>query len=250
MGVATSDVAICNLALDAAHCRSSISAIGENSAEGQACARHYEQAKEAVLRAAHWNFARKQINLALLNDATLTPPQPVPQPWMYEYAYPSDCVLAYGVLPQMTNPAGASINGDWQPPQPQMPMARFIVAQDNDVTGNAIPVILTNVPQAQLVYTVRVSNPNLFDPMFVDALTYYLAARLAGPLTGDKQHAMSLFQHAAAMTREAAGMNGNEGPTIIDQTPDWIRVRGILSDWAQMPGAGWFVDPFPLTLVI
>jgi hypothetical protein len=249
MGVATSDVAICNLALDAAHCRSSISAIGENSAEGQACARHYEQAKEAVLRAAHWNFARKQVTLALLKDATLTPPQSVPQPWMYEYAYPSDCVLAYAVLPQMANPQGSAIDAGWQPPQPQMPMARFIVAQDADVTGNAIPVILTNVPQAQLVYTVRVTNPNLFDPMFVDALTYYLASRLVGPLTGDKQHAVSLFQQAKAMTEQAMSMNGNEGPTVIDSMPDWIRVRGILDDWAQTP-SGWFVDPYPLSMVV
>lgn len=247
--MAISDVAICNLALDAAMCRSSISSIGENSAEGQTCARHYQAAKEATLRAVHWNFARKQVTLALLSDATTTPPGPVPQPWMYEYAYPSDCLLAYAVLPQLTN-ANGTVNTGFQPPQPQMPVARFVVAQDNDVTGNAIPVILTNVPQAQLVYTTRVSNPNLFDPMFVDAFTYYLASRIARPLTGDKQHAVSLFQQAEAMIKQAAGINGNEGPTIIDIVPEWIRVRGFYSDWASMPGSSWFYDPMPLTMVV
>lgn len=247
--MAISDVAICNLALDAAMARSSISSIGENSAEGQACARHYQQAKEAVLRAVHWNFARKQVNLALLNDATTNPPGSVPQPWMYEYAYPSDCLLAYAVLPQMANPNGTSIGAGWQPPQPQMPISRFVVAQGNDITGNAIPVILTNVPQAQLVYTVRVSNSNLFDSMFVDALVLYLGSRIARALTGDKQHAISLFQQAEAMVKQAASINGNEGPTVVDMLPDWIRVRGYLPDFMQTP-AGWFYDPLPLTMVV
>lgn len=248
--MATSDVAICNMALDAARCRSSISAIGEASAEGQACARHYQQAKESMLRSVHWNFARKQVTLALLKDATVTPPQSVPQPWMYEYAYPSDCLLARAVLPQMANPQGLPIDTGWQPPQPQMPVSRFIVGQDNDITGNAIPVILTNVPQAQLIYTTRVDNPNLFDPMFVDGLVLYMASRISAPLTGDKQHAISLFQQADALTKRAAAMNGDEGPTIIDNVPDWIRVRGLISDWAQQPGATWFYDPLPLTMVI
>lgn len=248
--MAISDVAICNLALDAAHCRSTISAVGEASAEGQACARHYTPALESLLRAVHWNFARKQVTLSLLKDATLTPPQSVPQPWLYEYAYPSDCLLAYGVLPQMTNPNGQAVQVGWQPPQPQMPVSRFVVAQDNDITGAAVPVILCNVPQAQLVYTTRVTNSNLFDAQFVDAFVDYLGSRLAGPLTGDKQHAMNLFQKASAMVKSAASRNGNEGPTILDSVPDWMRVRGLQSDWAQQPGSGWFYDPLPLSMVI
>lgn len=247
--MAISAVQICNLALDMAHCRSSISAIGENSAEGQACARHYEPSLEAVLRAVHWNFARKQLFLSLLNDATLSPPQPVPQPWMYEYAYPSDCLQALAILPNMANTNGTVQTG-WQPPQPQMPVARFVVAQDNDVTGNAIPVILCNVPQAQLIYTTRITNPNLFDSQFVQALVAYLASRICRPLTGDKQNAMTLFQEAKAIVDMAASRNGNEGVTVIDTVPDWIRVRGLISDWAQQPGATWFYDPLPLTMVI
>lgn len=245
--MAISDVALCNLALDAAMARSNIAAIGEASAEGQACGRHYEQSKEAVLRCSHWNFARKQINLSLLLDATATPPGPVPQPWLYEYAYPSDCLLARMTMPQLINPVGVPLSSGLNP---RMHATRFVVAQDNDTTGNAIPVILSNTPQAQIVYTTRVMNPNLFDSMFIETLTLYLGAKLARVLTGNEQRAQSLFQQAAALEKRAQAMNGDEGLTVIDTVPDWVRVRGFLDDWAQTPGAGFFVDPFPLSLVL
>jgi hypothetical protein len=249
--MAISSTAICNLALDAAMCRSSISAIGEASAEGQACARHYEPALEAVLRGVHWNFARKQVTLSLLKDGTVTPSQNVPQPWLYEYAYPSDCLLARAMLPQMNNPQGMPVAGGWQPPQPQMPVARFLVAQDNDVSGNPVQVMLTNVPQAQLIYTCLVSNTNLFDAMFVELLVLYLASRICRPLTGDKQHALSLYQQAEEMRKMAASMNGNEGPVVIDTVPDWIRVRGLAWDWETSPGGiNCWGNPLPLTMVI
>ena len=245
----SSQVQLCNLSLDAAGARSSISSIGENSAEGQACARHYEPALEAVLRSAHWNFARKQVNLSLLKDATLNPPQTVPQPWCYEYAYPSDCLRARRVLPQMSGTGGAAYPG-WQGSPQNLPAVSFLIGQDNDSSGNAIPVVLTNEPQAQLVYTVRVTNPQLFDAEFEQAFIFYLASRLCGPLTGDKQLALSLFQQAQALTNKAAADNGDEGLTVIDQVPDWIRVRGYLPDYAFPATSGWYMDPLPLTMVI
>lgn len=260
--MAISSVAICNLALDAAMCRSSISAIGEASAEGQACARHYEPALEAVLRSVHWNFARKQTTLSLLKDAMRRQPpgvpahlpRDVPEPWLFEYAYPSDCLLARAVMPHMRRDADGvpiSTDGGWVPPQPQMPMTRFLVSQDNDVSGNPIAVVLTNVPRAVLVYTCRISNTNLFDSMFVDAFTLYLASRLCRPLTGDRQWAQALFQQAEAITKQAAGMNGNEGPQVVDGVPDWVRVRGLAWDWGLMPGGpDWWGSPLPLTMVV
>lgn len=245
--MAISSVALCNLALDAAMCRSSISAIGEASAEGQACARHYEQSLEAVMRCAHWNFARKQVTLSLLNDATLTPPQPVPQPWLFEYAYPSDCLLARAVMPQLNNPLGAPTS---MALNPRLRATQFIVAQDNDVTGNPIPVILSSTPQAQIIYTARVSNSNLFDAMFIELVQLYLGAKLARVITGDKAHAKDLFAQAQVIEKKAQSANGDEGLTVIDTVPDWMRVRGFMWDWAAVPGAGFYVDPFPLSLVI
>ena len=245
----SSQVQLCNLALDAAHARSSISSIGESSAEGQACARHYEPALEAVLRSAHWNFARKQLTLSLLKDATKTPPDSVPQPWSYEYAYPSDCLRARRVLPQMSGVGAAAFPG-WQGPQQFMPAVSFIIGQDDDSAGNPIPVVLTNEPQAQLVYTVRVTNPQLFDAEFEQAFVFYLGSRLCGPLTGDKELTLNLFQQAQALTTKAAADNGDEGLTVIDQVPDWIRVRGFLPDYVFPPGSGWYMDPLPLSMAI
>lgn len=101
-------------------------------------------------------------------------------------------------------------------------------------------VILTNQEFAILGFCRQVTNPNVMDPLFVDAWTAILGARLAMVLTGDKAQANMLIANANNMIIEARKVDGNESLTINDTTPDWIRVRGInLSDWAISPNQGW-----------
>ena len=250
--MATSIVQICNLALDACGTRSTITSLQEQSAEAQACARHYQPSLNAVLRAAHWNFARKQVTLALLKDATTTPPETVPQPWTYEYAYPNDCVLARQLMPTYDVSNGLTFQG-WATPAPTSPIGaptRFVIAQDNDVNNNPILVILTNMVTAQCIYTCTVQNPNLFDAQFQEALSYYIASRICVALTSDRARAKDLFMVADALTRGARAYNGNEGITVIDTVPDWIRVRGYLSDWGYPPGSLSIYGPQDLQMLV
>ncbi len=246
--MATSQVAICNLALDSIGTRSTISSLTEASAEAQACARQYEPALEAVLQAAHWNFARKQIALAVLKDGTVQPSQNVPQPWVYEYAVPSDMLQARFVMPIAVS-QNTTFVGTPAVQYPITPTVRFIVSSDEDQNGNPINVILTNQAQAILCYTYRCTNVNLFDSQFVTAFANYLGSKLAIPLTGDKEKARMAFQLADLTCKAAQASNANEGPDIINNTPDWIAMRGYVIDWGHAQNGQWIFPPQSLAFV-
>lgn len=104
---------------------------------------------------------------------------------------------------------------------------RFFIGTDSDISGNDSTIILTNQPQATLVYTKKIINPDLFDAQFREALVSALAAKLVPAL----QLNISLMKikagEAEAMINAARVTNGNEGPQVIDNTPDWIRARGV-----------------------
>lgn len=232
-----SQVQICNLSLSGIGTRSTIASLTEGSAESVQCSLHYDTALEATLRGAHWNFARKQVSLAVLADATQG--QTVPQPWLYQYALPSNCLLARFVLPQMGS-TGLPMPNVQPRPVP------FIVTSTEDDSGNDITVLLTNEPNAQLVYTARMSNPAVYDPSFVDAFVAVLGSKLAIPLTGESAKRQAQLQIAQALLISAQVSNGNEGLTVIDHQPDWLRVRGHAGDW--MPDGGyWYNAPVALT---
>lgn len=90
-------------------------------------------------------------------------------------------------------------------------------------------VILTNQEFALLNYIKQVTDENLFDTLFQTALTNVLGAQLCMALTGDKGLANLQIGQANEAIRQARAADGNEGLTINDVMPDWLRVRGI---WA------------------
>lgn len=88
-------------------------------------------------------------------------------------------------------------------------------------------VILTNQQYATLAYIKTVTNPNLMDTLFQSAWISTLGAGLAMALSGDKALANMLVADANNDIVEARKADGNEGLTVNDVTPDWIRERGI-----------------------
>lgn len=88
-------------------------------------------------------------------------------------------------------------------------------------------VILTNQEFATLSYVKKVTDPNVMDDMFIEAWAYVLGAGLCIALTGDKQLANMCISLANAKIKEARAIDGNEGLTVNDVTPDFIRTRGI-----------------------
>ena len=89
----------------------------------------------------------------------------------------------------------------------------------------------------------------MFDDQFLMALAAYMAHAMCPALTGDKAQAKILFELADKITRGAQSSNGNEGLTVMDSIPDWMRVRGYASDWAYPPGSMFFTQPQALTMI-
>ena len=107
--------------------------------------------------------------------------------------------------------------------------------------------IATNQPQALGVWNRRIVNPDLWDPSFRQAFIDALAARVAIPISGDRAlatMAKSWASGAMGTIATARANDGNEGLTVDDHVPDWLRVRGYGAAWST-PGnlAGFWDTP-------
>lgn len=201
-------VALCNRALSAMGSQSSIVNLTEDSTEARECSKHFDAVRDALLAKAHWNFARRTRALSLLKTASLSGewtsiwPEP---PWGYSYAYPSDCVKFRYLYSK--SPA--------------------VLGSDLTDSGSALRVILTNDPGAIAVYTARITETNVWEPEFVEAMVFILASRLSIPLSGDMNLMARNLQLAQMQIEEAKVLDANEGTNLQQHDPDWIVARGI-----------------------
>lgn len=103
----------------------------DGTTESEAARRIYGPTLRQLLRAAHWDWARKRSPLFLLGDATGQSPQAsqfVEYPWIYAYAWPNDCVgvrwLPWtGVPPGALAGSGFPPRANWTPSDPNVPIS-------------------------------------------------------------------------------------------------------------------------------
>lgn len=233
------DTGIANMALQGIGSQVQIASLSEISPEAAAVNLIYAQTRNGLLRQYMWNWARRQLALAVLKAAQGTPENPTgtgalpPTPWRYSYAYPSDAIRLRYLLPEVpTNQIAGVPISPVSSVVPIMDLSRqppiaFREAGDVDSNGNAIKVILANQFQAKLIYTGRVYDPNIWDELFVDAFVGRLAKQLVTPLSGDKTLAKLAIQTGAAAEAVAAVANGNEGIVMTDRNAEWTMARGF-----------------------
>lgn len=175
----SAEVDICNLALALLGDEATVSSIypPDGSAQAAHCARFYPIARDALLEMHTWGFATTRVALALTTSITSA--------WQYAYSPPSNVlnyleildpavVDEYTVGVQSANTSlGASNIGIGN----YVPQAYEI---EKDAQGNS--VLLTNLPNAVLRYTMSVNDPTKFSPLFTEALSALLASKLAGPM--------------------------------------------------------------------
>ena len=94
-------------------------------------------------------------------------------------------------------------------------------------TKSSQRVILTNQEYAIITYVESITDPNKMDSMFQDAWSNVLGAGICMALTGDKKLANDRIAYANGIIEQARNPDGNEGLTVNDVTPDWIRGRGV-----------------------
>lgn|SRR5271166_923272 len=237
---------ICNRALQAIGTRSTIANLTEGSNESINCNLLYDPTRQQLLRAANWNFAKEMQTLTLLLAQPGTPENPnlpvnqqwvqgqqPPLPWLYEYAYPTNCLRVQRIVPQslatypgiplFSIPTMAGLTNS-------LPFIKFEVGTDY-LLGTQQTVVLTNLENALIIYTIDFTNSMLFDPDFTESLVAAMAGKLALALTGDKALAKMKLEEANNMIIASRVTDGNEGITIQNHTPGWISTRGYTASW-------------------
>lgn len=140
----------------------------------------YGQTRDALLRSQDWGFAERDIAIELLKTAPVggyTPPliwsnaYPI-LPWIYEYAYPGDClkVRSLRITPTLI-------------PQFDPKPIVFRIANDNSLEP-AAKVILCDALNPICVYTAQVTDVTQWEPLFIESLCAELARMLAPALAG------------------------------------------------------------------
>lgn len=220
-----SDVDICNLALGYLGDEASVSSIDppEGSAQADHCARFYPIARDALLEMHAWGFATRRAQLALLGSSW-------PE-WQYAYAVPADALNLLAVLaPDATDdysaefalpgcaPAAVNRGVGIYTPQPF----------EAEALDSGAQVIYTNQENAVLRYTALVSDTTQFSPLFVEALAWLLASKLAGPiLKGDAgaAAARNCYQMFRAAYAQATVSDANQRRVNVTPQTAWMANR-------------------------
>lgn len=206
----SSTVQICNMALSHIGAGPLISAINppDGSTEAGYCAAFYDQARIELLEGSNWDFALKRADLASITNVSTT--------WAYAYALPSDCLSAKRVL---SVGAGVTVFNQDQISRALMTDRRSAAF---DIEG---ATLFTNEPDATLVYVTDVIDTGRFTPAFSAALSYLLAAYLAGPIVRGaegarlsnamRSSAMSIADLAATAAANASSAESSLSPSIL-----------------------------------
>ncbi|CAI3798669.1 hypothetical protein GLGCALEP_02144 [Pseudomonas sp. MM221] len=209
----SSVIDICNMALFRIGNGMRIDDLEENSQPARICKQFYESSRDFVLRAdCDWGFATAFAQLAEVAD------NPNPE-YPFAYAVPNDCMrvrrIVNPVFPQGVWPAGMHCQ------MPELPRIQFRI-----INGSSQRLISTNVSPATLEYTLKVESPEMFDPVFVSALAWYLASQVAGPLAKDAGIASACAGEYRAEVLVAAAAALNESVTQYQHESIFITGRG------------------------
>lgn len=173
MTITSSVESLCNQALDRIAWPEAIGDIYEGSKAARVALRVYGQERDELLSSVDWQFARREVGLTVIKTAPVggygatswSSDFPL-LPWIYEYAYPDQCLQIRSVR------AAPIIMPDFDP-VPNI----FTVANDPSL---AVPgkVVLTNIAGAVASFTAAVTDPAQWaDTQFIEALIERLALR-------------------------------------------------------------------------
>lgn len=195
-------VSICNLALSNIG-KDNIQALTDAGAEARACSQFYEHTRDVLLQGYPWRFAGATVSLAeVTNDRV--------GKWAYAYARPNDCMKVRWVRPAYSEDEPA-------------PSEQEEMSIPYEIEGETI---YCNLSPAFLRYTSRLTDPTKFSPLFVDALSWHMAVRLAMPLTRDPKVRADAWQVATQMTGQAQMMDANEVRETSDHVSELVVGRG------------------------
>jgi hypothetical protein len=224
-----SEIDICNLALGHLGDNATVSSIfpPEGSAQAEHCARFYPIARDALLEMHNWNFSMRRINLAELTNNW-------PE-WKYAYALPADAINIIAVMPPDAHDDYATRFLPTDTPSfahnysPMISAGRYSPQDFTvEVGDDGNHILYTNQEKAMLRYTMYVTDTTSYSPLFVMALSWQLAAMLAGPiLKGDagSAEAKRCTQMAMGYVSSAKTSDSNQRRNSIEHIVPWTSGR-------------------------
>lgn len=196
-----SAVQICNMALSHIGSEARVASISppDGSVEAGYCATFYDPARTEMLEPGSWAFSLRRAQLAEIANPSSV--------WAFAYAKPADCQRALRILRPL---AGATVFNQDE------------VALQADDRGSAPfdvegEVILTNEPEAVLVYVRDVTDTTRFPASFASALSFLLAGYLAGPIIKGNEGTRvgdAMRQRAQTAAAIAATTSANASSTV------------------------------------
>ena len=205
-------VQICNMALAHIGASTVVTSISppDGSVEAGYCATFYDLARTELLEPGNWAFSLARADLAQTTNPS--------DSWAYAYALPSNCLSARRLLAESS---GITVfNQD----------TRVLTIDDRggaqfDIEGQTL---YTNTPDAQLLYVRDITDSGKFTPSFTAALSYLLAAYLAGPIVRGNEgarlgDAMRNRALALADLSLAAAANASNAETLLATSLQSVR---------------------------
>lgn len=167
------------------------STVTDGSNEWKACNLLYAPALHKVLSESNWHFAKR---VEALVEASETHPE-----WSKIYYYPSACLTLRRIL------AETGVSSPIDPIQYET----YQVADLGEDAGYGLR-IGCNLANAWVEYTSSECDPRVFDPGFVEALSYAMGAELAMTLSGDINRREALLKVFYAIIDPAKQKVANE----------------------------------------
>lgn len=205
-----SDVQICNMALSHIGSEARVASISppDGSVEAGHCATFYDIARTELLEPGNWAFSLKRAALAQVTNPSTV--------WAYAYAKPADCLRPLRILRPSIAVTVFTQDLAVEPHTDDRDTAPF------DIEGQ---VILTNEPDAKLVYVQDVTDSTKFPASFTSTFSYLLGGYLAGPIVkgnegvrlGDamRQRAANMADVSATASANASSAESLPQPTLL-----------------------------------
>ncbi len=190
--MATSDVSVCNLALQKLGAARIVS-LTEDSRNARSVNACYEALRDAEIRRYKWGFAKTR--------ATLAPSAIEPDhTYLYAFPLPADCLR---LLPPARNGL------DWQVESHEG--ANAILTNDGDTL--------------EIEYLKRVTDPTKFDPCFVEMLAAKIAWHCCEEITQSNAKKEAINTEYRDLRAEARRMNAFEYTAEEAPEDPWLAAR-------------------------
>lgn len=237
MGVDTgvtkpSDLDICNMALIKLG-QTPINNFNDSTDEGRATAAMYYHNRDMLLRKIPWSFAKKWCTLASLKQAPLaldliSPADRGTGQVIFTYAFqlPNDCLRVHRFSPKNLpwRVIGQQI---YTTATPNTAVPGPLLGVQPPPGGGPDNVGYATAPSSVgIEYIRRVSDPTMFDTLFIEALINKMAMDIAFTINGLEQIVAKSKEDFKDALLEAAYVNGVETPgdVLFDTTVVDVRM--------------------------